>query len=194
MLNDENKNTNDMDASKQNIPKNYEPKPLRKNNSVHNLNITGAMEKPKFIPGFTQNMIHSRSLKSVKNIDRELSKLQPIQCPKIPDFKKVPTFEESSGIERAIPSLKINAGHDSMLYKDYPSYSSSTTNNSNNVNSKEQQIISIDSSKYVKLRSSLLSSCEMQNQNLMVNLQTLSKKELKNMITRLSLRNYSIFR
>ena len=182
IVNYENKNNNDMYASKQNIPKNDEPKPLRKNNSVHNLNINGAMEKPKFIPGFTQNMTHSRSVKSIKHIDRELSKLQPIQCPHIPDFKKVPNFEESSGIERAMSSLKINAGPDSMLYKDYPSYSSSTTNNINTINSKEQQIISIDSSKIVKLRSNLLSSCEMQSQNIMVNLKTLSKKELKNMI------------
>ena len=66
-----------------------------------------------------------------------------------------------------------------MIYKDYPSYSSTTTNS--NVN-KEQQVLSSDSSKIDKLRSSLLSCYEIQNQNMLINLKTLSKKELKNMI------------
>ena len=38
IANDENKNINDINLSKPKIPKNPQSKPLRKNNSVHNLN------------------------------------------------------------------------------------------------------------------------------------------------------------
>ena len=176
IANDENKNINDINSSKPKIPKNPQSKPLRKNNSVHNLNSNGTLETPRFIPGIAQNLTNLKGQKSAQNTDEEPSKIQNLaRHPNHRDFKKLPCFEESP----RMPSLKINLNPDAMIYKDYPSYSSSTTNS--NIN-KEQQVLSIDSSKIDKLRSSLLSYYEMQNQNMMINLKTLSKKELKNMI------------
>ena len=164
---------------------------MKKNNSEDNFNLNLPIESLKIVSGNTQKLIHpiNQKFTTDSNSEQAKSKNSLKSYQNLPDLKKNGSSEAILGMDQDLPSLKNTSGS-TMLYKDYPSYSSSITNTTTttttatNNSNREKKIISIDSSRINQSRSKLLSpvNVEKQNHNIMVNLKTLSKKELKNMI------------